>query len=39
MDETNRYYEGIGRRKRSSARVRIYPAVKRPAPSPSMAKM
>jgi small subunit ribosomal protein S9 len=25
MEETRRYYEGIGRRKRSSARVRIYP--------------
>jgi len=25
MAETNRYYEGIGRRKRASARVRIYP--------------
>lgn len=25
MEETLRYYEGIGRRKRSSARVRIYP--------------
>jgi small subunit ribosomal protein S9 len=24
-DEKRRYYEGIGRRKRSSARVRIYP--------------
>lgn len=24
-EETRRYYEGIGRRKRSSARVRIYP--------------
>lgn len=26
MAETNQYYEGIGRRKRSTARVRIYPA-------------
>lgn len=25
MEESMRYYEGIGRRKRSSARVRIYP--------------
>lgn len=25
MEEVSRYYEGIGRRKRSSARVRIYP--------------
>ncbi len=25
MEESTRYYEGIGRRKRSSARVRIYP--------------
>lgn len=25
MEEFGRYYEGIGRRKRSSARVRIYP--------------
>ena len=25
MEETNRYYEGIGRRKRASARVRIFP--------------
>jgi small subunit ribosomal protein S9 len=24
-EETRRYYEGIGRRKRASARVRIYP--------------
>lgn len=27
-----RYYEGIGRRKRSSARVRIYPEVREDAP-------
>jgi small subunit ribosomal protein S9 len=27
MEETLRYYEGVGRRKRSSARVRIYPNV------------
>jgi small subunit ribosomal protein S9 len=26
MEEAKRYYEGIGRRKRSSARVRIYPS-------------
>ena len=25
MAETRRYYEGVGRRKRASARVRIYP--------------
>ena len=25
MEEARRYYEGIGRRKRASARVRIYP--------------
>lgn len=30
--EGARYYEGIGRRKRSSARVRIYPEVKENAP-------
>lgn len=26
MSETLKYYEGVGRRKRSTARVRIYPA-------------
>lgn len=30
--EGARYYEGIGRRKRSSARVRIYPEVKNSPP-------
>lgn len=30
--EGARYYEGIGRRKRSSARVRIYPEVRSDAP-------